>query len=163
VLTITHATDPDVPALADLMEELDHFYGATEFDPRAERESQIRAALFGPAPVAYMLLAKDGPDLVGMASYSFLWPAVGLTSSLFLKELYVRKDRQRKGIGRHLMQELCRIATQASCSRVEWHTEDTNERSTQFYAALGAPILAGKLLYRLEGAALREFADQGDG
>ena len=35
----------------------------------------------------------------GMASYSFLWPAAGLTRSLYLKELYVAQDWQRQGIG----------------------------------------------------------------
>src|SRR6266581_4128138 len=108
------------------MEELDRFYGATEFGPRADRESQVRMALFGMTPVAYALLAKEGQDLVGLASYSFLWPAAGLTTSLFLKELYVRQDRQREGIGRRLMQELCAIAVGADCSRVEWQTEETN-------------------------------------
>jgi GNAT superfamily N-acetyltransferase len=159
VAAISRVTQADVPALADLMEELDRHYGATDFEPRADRERQIRAALGGPTSVAHVLLAREGADVIGMASYSFLWPAAGLTSSLFLKELYVRKDQQRKGIGRQLMQELCRIALRAGCSRLEWHTEDTNETARRFYEALGAPILPGKLLYRLDGEALRRLTD----
>ena len=56
-----------------------------------------------------MLLARDEDGvLAGFASYSFLWPAVGLTASLYLKELYVAASRQRHGVGTLLMQGLCR-------------------------------------------------------
>jgi hypothetical protein len=41
------------------------------------------------------MLAWDGDDLAGFAAYSFLWPAVGLTRSLFLKELYVAEAARR--------------------------------------------------------------------
>jgi GNAT superfamily N-acetyltransferase len=41
-----------------------------------------------------------------MASYSFLWPAAGVTRSLYLKELYVAQDWQRQGIGKLLMDSL---------------------------------------------------------
>ena len=159
MLAIAHATEADVPALAVLLEELDRLYGATDAEPRDRREEQIGRALFGKVPAAYALLAKDSDEMVGLASYSFLWPAAGTTTSLFLKELYVRQARQRQGIGRRLMQSLCGIAVGAGCSRVEWQTEDANERAMQFYKAMAAPIQPGKLLYRLEGTALRSLAD----
>ena len=36
--------------------------------------------------------------LVGIAAYSLLWPAIGLTRSLYLKELYVPEGVLRTGI-----------------------------------------------------------------
>ena len=158
MLVIAHAEEADVPALAALLEEVDRFYGVTEFGSPSRREKQIRDALFGPRPAAYALLAKDGQDLVGLASYSFLWPAAALTSSLFLKELYVRHDRQRRGIGRRLMGELFDIAARAGCSRVEWQTEDDNEQAMGFYRSLGASVLRGKVFYRLDAEDLRRLA-----
>ncbi len=159
VLTIEHATAADIARLAELMEEMDRFYGAAEVEPQARREKEIGEALFGTRPVAYALLAKDRRDVVGLASYSLLWPAAGLTSSLFLKELYVRQDKRRRGVGRRLMRELCAIAVAAGCSRVEWQTEDANERARRFYEALGAPVFAGKVFYRLEGDGLRRLTE----
>jgi len=159
VLTIEHATAADIARLAELMEEMDRFYGAAEVEPQARREKEIGEALFGTRPVAYALLAKDRRDVVGLASYSLLWPAAGLTSSLFLKELYVRQDKRRRGVGRRLMRELCAIAVAAGCSRVEWQTEDANERARRFYEALGAPVFAGKVFYRLECDGLRRLTE----
>jgi len=51
----------------------------------------VRAALFADPPLARALLAWDGHVLAGLASYSFLWPADGLSAGLYLKELYVAR------------------------------------------------------------------------
>jgi GNAT superfamily N-acetyltransferase len=56
---------------------------------------------------------------VGFASYSFLWPAAGLTQSLYLKELFVTAKARRQGVGQALMERLIDIAKKAGCSRVE--------------------------------------------
>jgi len=136
--------------MATLLEEMDRFYGATGTEPAAERERQIRDALFASPPAAYALLAFDGDQLVGMAAYSFLWPAVRLTRSLYLKELYVAERSQRHGIGRALMAALVEVASKQGCSRVEWTTDHDNPGAVAFYAALGAPADHSKIFYRIE-------------
>jgi GNAT superfamily N-acetyltransferase len=155
---ISHAEPDDVHALADLMEELDRFYGVTRFDPVEDREEQIRQALFGARPAGYVLLARDGLEPVGMAAYSFIWPAAGVTTSLFLKELYVRRARQREGIGRRLVQAVCDIAVAEGCSRVEWQTDQENIAAQGFYKSLGVAAYPGKVFYRLGGADLAAMA-----
>jgi GNAT superfamily N-acetyltransferase len=150
VLSIKPAEASDSSAIADLLEEMDRFYGSTEFDPLEERISAIMAMLFGEPPVAHALLCHDGSEVVGLASYSFLWPAKGLTCSLFLKELYVRQARRGQGVGKLLMQEIGRIAVAKECSRVEWMTELDNTDAQGFYATLDASPHSGKVFYRLE-------------
>jgi GNAT superfamily N-acetyltransferase len=87
--------------------------------------------------------------VAGLAAYSFLWPAAGVTRSLYLKELFVRATARRLGIGKLLMRELHAVAAEQRCSRVEW-TADTDQPDAQrFYAALGAEVLATKLFYRV--------------
>lgn len=149
-VTVSPATPDDVPAMAALLEEMDRFYGATSTEPTGERERQIREALFATPPTAYALLAFDNDQLVGMAAYSFLWPAVRLTRSLYLKELYVAERGQRHGIGRALMAALFEVASKHGCSRVEWTTDHDNPGAVAFYAALGAPAQPAKILYRIE-------------
>lgn len=141
-------------ALAALAEEMDRFYGATEVDPIELRVSQINDALFADVPSAHALLAWDAENLVGFASYSFLWPAVGLTRSIFLKELYVIAQARGKGIGRLLMEHLCDIAVKSRCSRLEWTTDAYNQKAQHFYAELGVPVDDSKLFYRIEGGEL---------
>lgn len=151
MIELRHAVQVDVPALVGLLEELDRFYGVTEFPPLKEREQQVGALLFGLMPAAHVLLAEDGADVVGLASYSRLWPAVGVTASLYLKELYVRKTHRRQGLGRRFMREICRIAHDSGCSRVEWATDRDNLEAQAFYRQLGAPAVTAKIMYRLDG------------
>jgi GNAT superfamily N-acetyltransferase len=148
VLSIVAAQEEDVPAIAELLEELDRFYGVTEFDPIDQRTVQIVDMLFGSQPTAYVLVAKEYGNVVGLASYSFLWPAVGLTNSLFLKELFVREERRRSGVGRRLMEHLFDVAVERGCSRVEWMTEDVNTGAQGFYNRLGHDVNTEKLFYR---------------
>ena len=145
-------------ALAELAEEMVRFYDATEVALLGLRISQINESLFADPPSAYSLLAWDEGRLVGFAAYSFLWPAVGLTRSLYLKELYVAETARRKGVGRLLIQRLYDIAVKNECSRVEWTTDQGNRDAQRFYARLGIPVRESKLFYRIEGEELRRQA-----
>jgi len=133
VLSIAAAREQDVPAIADLLEEMDRFYGVTEFEPIEQRVAQVKDMIFSNSPVAYVLLATEDGNVVGLASYSFLWPAVGLTRSLFLKGLYIRELHRREGVGRQLMRRLFEVAVETGCSRVEWMTEHANANAQKFY------------------------------
>jgi GNAT superfamily N-acetyltransferase len=141
VVIVASATDRDVPAISALLEEMDRFYGETEFEPADGREAQVRAMLFGKTPVAQVELA--------FASYSFLCPAAGLTHSLYLKELYVAEAYRRGGVGQALMQRLTDLAREEGCSRVEWTTDEPNQEAKAFYARLGLEVHQGKVFYRV--------------
>jgi GNAT superfamily N-acetyltransferase len=56
---------------------------------------------------------------VGIAIYSLLWLAPGITSSLYLKELFVSGSRQRDDVGRSLMQAVIEQAHELGCSRTQ--------------------------------------------
>ncbi|WP_431953469.1 cyclophane-containing RiPP N-acetyltransferase HaaN [Actinacidiphila sp. bgisy167] len=149
-MTIRPAEKRDVPAVAQLIEEIEQFYGSTDIQPLDERLTQVEEALFGTPPLAYALIAEDHDGaLAGLAAYSFLWPAAGATHSLYLKELYVRDAHRRHGLGQQLMNELRTIAAaHPGCSRIEWTTDTTNPAARAFYKALGFDEYDGKILYR---------------
>lgn len=157
---VTPVTSEHLEALATLAEEMDRFYGATELEPLDLRLQQISRVLFDNPPSAYALMAWNDATAVGFASYSFLWPAVGLTRSLFLKELYVIESARRTGVGKMLMQSLAEIAIKHDCSRLEWQTDRPNADAQRFYAQLGVPVDDSKLSYRAQGDALRELANR---
>jgi GNAT superfamily N-acetyltransferase len=159
VVVVVPAEPSHVDAIAELAEEMDRFYGATGVEPLDVRRRQINDAIFSDPPSAYALLAWSGDQLVGLAAYSFLWPAVGLTRSLFLKELYVVESARRSGVGKQLMRAIFATAVKLDCSRVEWQTEAVNAVAQAFYSELGGKELDGKIFYRLEGEALRESAE----
>ncbi|WP_436760438.1 N-acetyltransferase family protein [Streptosporangium sp. V21-05] len=148
-LTIEQARPEDATLISELIEEIEIHYGVSDISPEEERVRQIETLLFGEFPVAWVLLARDEDQVVGMASYSFLWPAAGASHSLFLKELFVRESARRQGVARFLMERVRQIATKSGCSRVEWQTERGNTDARRFYEAIGVPIHDGKIFYRI--------------
>ena len=148
MINVTPVGPGDVIALAELLEEMDYFYGAVGAEPLDERVRQINDALFSVPAAAHALLAWDGIQPAGMAAYSFLWPAAGLTRSLYLKELYVGEGYRRRGVGKLLMQALFETADKHGCSRVEWTTDRDNVGAQAFYEMLGLPQHPSKIFYR---------------
>ena len=148
---IRPATPADLPIIAHLIEEIERFYGATTVQPLEERITQTQQALFDVPPLAYTLLAEtpDG-DLLGLAAYSYLWPAAGSTHSIFLKELFVRQPARRQGTATALMAALRTLAAERpGCTRVEWLTDRDNPDARAFYRALGVSELDSKIVYRV--------------
>ena len=150
MINITPARPGDGLAVAGLLAEMDQFYGASRAEPMDERVRQINDALFSGHPAASALLAWDGAQLAGMAAYSFLWPAAGLTRSLYLKELYVGASHRRQGAGKLLMKAVFETAARHRCSRVEWTTDTGNAGAQAFYAGLGLPLHPSKVFYRVQ-------------
>lgn len=144
-LDIAPAIDADAETIAAILGEIEEYYGGTNTPPPVE---QIRAALFGARPAATVLLARDGDDVVGMASVSFLWPAAGADSGLYLKELYVRDGHRRRGVARQLMDAVHAEARATGCSRVEWTADRENPPALELYEALGVAPHPGKIFYR---------------
>jgi ribosomal protein S18 acetylase RimI-like enzyme len=150
VSLVRPATPDDIDALAAITEEMDRFYGVTHFESPDIRRAQIEQALFTDPPPARALVAIDGAMVTGFATYSFIWPAIGLTRSLYLKELYVATEHRRSGVGRTLMTSLIAMANDHGCTRVEWTTDSSNMAAQAFYTSLGLKQEPSKLFYRLE-------------
>ena len=158
MVAVTPAAPEHVDVLAELADEMDRFYGATELEPHGARRRLINRALFGDPPSAYALLAWQDDLPAGFAAYSFLWPAANLTRSVFLKEQYVIEAARGAGAGKALMRRLAEIVIEHDCSRLEWHAERSNLDAQAFYAQLGVPVRDSKLFYRAHGGTLRELA-----
>jgi GNAT superfamily N-acetyltransferase len=150
VVTLAHAEPRDVDAIVALCAQLDGFYGvAVAADTASVRAERVRSALFGEWPAGRALLAWDGDVLAGFAGYQFIWPSSALTTSLYLKELYVTSAYRRTGVGSLIMERLREIAVLSGCTRLEWTADVENEASQSFYQSLGAAPLETKLFYRL--------------
>jgi len=148
LIQLTDAVPDAAPAIGGLLAELSGFYGDQPRGTPDERSAQVLSALSGDPPAARALLAWDGPALAGLASWSLLWPAAGLTTSLYLKELYVAQAYRRAGVGKMLMDGIYRIAAERGCSRIEWTTDTGNPHAQRFYESLGARPLPTKIFYR---------------
>jgi GNAT superfamily N-acetyltransferase len=160
-LTLRFATRDDVDLvlrfireLADY-EELLHEVVATHED--------VERTLFCERPRAEVLIAEWADKPAGFALFFHNYSTFLSRPGLYLEDLYVRPEFRGKGIGKKLLVELARIATERGCGRMEWWVLDWNESSIGFYKSLGARPMNQFTVYRLSGDALGDLAAQHPG
>jgi GNAT superfamily N-acetyltransferase len=153
---IRPATEADVPLILALIRELADFERLAH-EVVAE-EAQLRAALFGPRPVAEVVLgfADDGHP----AGFALFFPNFSTflgTAGIYLEDLFVRPRFRRLGLGRALIRHVAALAVARGCGRFEWAVLDWNENAIKFYRQLGAGVLDDWRICRVAGKALQHL------
>jgi GNAT superfamily N-acetyltransferase len=155
-LRIEPAVESDVPVILSFIrklaeyEKLSHMVVATE--------ANIRDHVFGPNPVAEVLLAYWDDEPVGFALYLRNFSTFLGRAGIYLEDLFVEPARRGKGIGKALLARLAKIAVERGYGRLEWAVLDWNQPSIEFYRSLGAVPLDEWTAYRLTGEALERLA-----
>lgn len=156
---IRPATVDDVPRIAELIVELATY--EREADQAKATVPQLEAALFGPEPAVFCLVAED--DEHGVAGFA-LWFLTFSTwlgqHGIYLEDLFVAPSARRAGHGRALLAELARIATERGYQRIDWAVLDWNSSAQAFYRSLGAEPMADWTTWRLTGPALPALGGQ---
>jgi len=157
------ATPSDVSVLLDLIhglaeyEHLTHLFRATAED--------VRAALFGPDPVAESLLAwtveAGTPVATGFALYFHNYSTFLGRRGLYLEDIFVRPEYRGRGCGKALLAALAGIARDRGCGRFEWSVLDWNISAQRFYEGLGATVLPDWRIVRMTGDAIDRLAALG--
>ena len=71
----------------------------------------------------------------------------------------VSPEHRGCGAGKALLQHIARLAVAQGCGRFEWSVLDWNTPAIDFYRAAGALPQDEWTVYRLQGDALRRFAE----
>lgn len=149
----------DVPAVVQLVHDLARYEKSPELCRLTD--AQLHAALFGPTPALFGLVAPDGDGVGGFALYFLNFSTWEGVHGIYLEDLYVRPELRGSGLGKALLLRLARIATDRGFARVEWSVLDWNTPSIDFYRSLGAVPMDGWTTFRLTGPALRTAAGTG--
>ena len=152
-IVFREAEAADFGALAGALIEVQAHYRA----PCPPREAIVEGLEKRPAGTR-ILLALDGEDIAGFASFAGIFPGPALTPGFFLKDLFVRADWRGTGLGKALMAELARIATSEGIARIDWTASREDIGLHRFYEALGGNVLSDRLFFRLNGEALKDLA-----
>ncbi|GLZ86487.1 N-acetyltransferase [Metapseudomonas resinovorans] len=119
----------------------------------------IRRTLFvDHAPSRALMCLKDGQP-IGYAVYFYSYSTWLGRNGIYLEDLYITPDQRGIGAGRHLLREIAREARANDCGRLEWSVLDWNQPAIDFYRSIGALPQDEWVRYRLDGDALREFAE----
>lgn len=153
--TIKSAEATDVPLLLALIREL------AEFEQLAQElevtEDSLRAALFGPDPVARALVARMNGDPAGYAVFYRTFSTFVGRPGVFLDDLFVRPPFRKLGIGRALLVRVAEIGVELGGGRFEWITLRWNENAFRFYRSLGASVMSKWALLRMNSREVRNL------
>lgn len=156
-VNIRVATADDAALILRFIREL-AIYEKAESSVQTD-EDGIRASLFGPDAKAHALICEADGNAIGYAVYFYNYSTWLGRNGIYLEDLYVSPDRRGSGAGKALLQHIARIAVAQNCGRFEWSVLDWNEPAITFYEAAGAKPQSEWTVYRMEGEALRTFAE----
>ncbi|MEU2262042.1 GNAT family N-acetyltransferase [Streptomyces sp. NPDC019645] len=155
---IRAATVNDIAEIRAMIRELAEYERSAE-QARATEE-QLREALFGEHPAAFVLIAED--DETGQTvGYALWFPHFSTwtgTRGLHLEDLYVRSHARGGGHGKALLAYLAAVCRQNGYERFEWWVLAWNEPTIDFYKSLGVELLDEWTVCRLSGRPLKELA-----
>jgi GNAT superfamily N-acetyltransferase len=156
-LRIASATERDLPLILGFIEKLAEYEKLSHVV--VATEDLLRDALFGPRPVAEVIIANWNDDPVGFALFFHNFSTFLGRRGLYLEDLFVDPPHRGKGIGKALLIHLAKIAKGRNCGRFEWSVLDWNKPSIDFYKGLGAVPLDDWTSFRMTGDALDRLAE----
>lgn len=115
-------------------------------------EELMKAALR--SKTARGLIAWQKDVAVGYAIYYITFSTFTGLPSLYLEDLYVKPDHRSQGIGTLFFVELAKIAKKKDCQRMDFVCLTWNTPSLDYYRSLGAIVLEGWHLVRMEKEAI---------
>jgi len=155
-LLIREATAGDAALILRFIREL-AIYEKAESSVQTD-EAGIVDSLFGAGAKARALICQAGGQPIGYAVYFYNYSTWLGRNGIYLEDLYVSPEHRGSGAGKALLQHIARLAVAEGCGRFEWSVLDWNEPAIRFYEAAGAKPQSEWTVYRLEGEALKAFA-----
>jgi len=123
-------------------------------------EATLRESLFGQRQVAEVIIAEYDSQPVGFALFFHNFSTFLGKPGIYLEDLFVCPEFRGKGIGKQLLAHLAQLARDRNCGRLEWWVLDWNEPAIEFYRNLGAESMDVWTVFRMDGQALMELAEQ---
>ena len=156
-LVTRSATIQDTPVIFALLR------GLAEYEQLVSdfvvTESDLTLSLFGPDPIANVILAYDGDKAVGLAVFCQRYSTFLGRQYLYLEDIFVVLSHRGSGIGRKLMEQAALLAQSLGSTMIEWSVLNWNEPAIKFYEHLGAKPVDGWKTYRLSGQELNQLAN----
>ena len=156
-LVTRSATVQDTPVIFALLR------GLAEYEQLVSdfvvTESDITQSLFGPYPIANVILAYDGDKAVGLAVFCQRYSTFLGRQYLYLEDIFVVLSHRGSGIGTKLMEQAALLAQSLGSTMIEWSVLTWNEPAIKFYEHLGAKPVDGWKTYRLSGQELNQLAN----
>ena len=123
------------------------FYGREGETALPEETTQMTWSRFFDAyePV-HALVADHSGELLGLTHFIFHRSTISIAPTCYLQDLFTLESARGKGVGRALIEQVYQRARQVGCSRVYWHTHESNKTAMKLYNKIAEK--SGFVVYR---------------
>nr|XP_032512769.1 diamine acetyltransferase 2-like [Danaus plexippus plexippus] len=163
---IRRATIDDMPAVAEMINELAVYHNSVRFPLKLEKDLQRDGFQREPAAFQCIVAEVQRQNKCSIVGYALYYPVYSTWrgKALLLEDLFVKAHERKREIGSYLFEAVVKEAHLAGYSRVDFHVAGWNS-ARSFYERKGAKNLTetmGVCHYRLTGAPLRAAAAAAD-
>lgn len=120
----------DIVQWLALWEEYQRFY---KVDLSDETTKTTLARFFDPNEPVFGGVAVENDRIVGLVNYVIHRSTWSADNFCYLEDLIVLPEIRGKGIGKQLIEWVQKQAKDNQCSRLYWHTQETNKRAQKLY------------------------------
>ena len=141
-----------VAALRDfaVFERLEHLFRLTP--------EIVRRDFFGTQRRVQCGIAEWDGAFAGLMVWFHAYATFRAIPTFFLEDIYVLPEFRRRGIAKQFLRHLAQEAVREGAGRIDWAVLDWNLRAIAFYESIGAPVVEGWGICRLQGEALARLA-----
>ena len=124
----------DFASWEPLWESYNVFYGRSAETALPEAITNTTwSRFFDPYEPVHALVAVQSGQILGLVHYLFHRSTISIEPVCYLQDLFTDERSRGKGIGRALIEGVCRRAQRDGCTRVYWQTHETNEIAMKLY------------------------------
>jgi len=147
LFSIRKAHIEDTALILQMIRELAEFEKL--LDEVVADEATLRQSLFFDPKGPEVLIAEEKGEAVGFVLFFHNFSTFLGRKGIYIEDLYVRQECRGKGYGEAILKEICRLARERNCGRVEWWVLDWNERAINFYKKIGAVPMSEWTVFRM--------------
>ena len=133
-ISITKATEKDIPSILELLYELDR---PIPIDDKEIKAFQNKVKDYFSDSQKIIFLAKQDSKSIGLVSVILLRRLNRTKLEMYIPELIVTKELRHSGIGKKLIQHCIAFAKKKGCYRIRLESGNQRKESHQFYKNLG--------------------------
>lgn len=146
-VVIRPVTAADFPAWKPLWDGYNAHYGRKDATALPDEITRMTWSRFFDAyePMHALVAERDG-SLIGLAHFLYHRSTIQIAPTCYLQDLFTAESARGLGVGRTLIEEVYRRASEAGCPRVYWQTHETNATAMRLYDKVAEK--SGFIVYR---------------